>query len=558
MQVPQPPCHLLMPWSAPANMVVTTPATKQRHSGRGQGDASTWGNPAGTGHCGRWPVGKTQTPSLHSPERWAARARTTARLFSLHLTARPPARWRRVRHLCSRRGLHPLGHGAGRRGRLDLSRCGAAGEAGGLSTNSQPDPLFPPSAPRRCLCRRPELAARTARSSWGCGHQHRRRLRQKEPERRQPPPPAPPAGGRRRPRQECGQRCPPGRRAGGRWGSAIGGTAPPAPLRSAPLGQTPTRSPPGPTHTVPPWWTCCRPALPLGAAERRPPAATELPVAVPVPPPVPQGCGPGSGGRAGPGGSALKGAARLAAAANTASAGTGCETGRGTWDLGRDAERKAGWRRGGPGAPAPAALWPRRGCHNVELGAAEPEDLDKRRRCPRGPPGWPGLRKDWRCPRPAPRAVPRELHWARTALVALPGAVLGIRVIPDVEQHCCSLASFSPSPLGSSCTAGGRAGGASGPAFPTSFGRAPSAWDRPAFPEETRAALSPHCVPLLLQIPATVTAPGPRWVEKIFVRLWWEYSINNKSHLLQEKLFHCCASYQLPHRPDLTVPGVRN
>lgn len=40
--------------------------------------------------------------------------------------------------------------------------------------------------------------------------------------------------------------------------------------------------------------------------------------------------------------------------------------------------------------------------------------------------------------------------------------------------------------------------------------------------------------------------------------LWWEYSNNNKIHLLQEKLFHCCVSCQLPQRPDLSLPGLRN
>lgn len=50
-----------------------------------------------------------------------------------------------------------------------------------------PDPSFPPSAPGAAFAqtrRRPERAARTASVSGGCGHQHRRRLRQKEPERR--------------------------------------------------------------------------------------------------------------------------------------------------------------------------------------------------------------------------------------------------------------------------------------------------------------------------------------------------------------------------------------
>lgn len=45
---------------------------------------------------------------------------------------------------------------------------------------------------------------------------------------------------------------------------------------------------------------------------------------------------------------------------------------------------------------------------------------------------------------------------------------------------------------------------------------------------------------------------------KSFVQLWWEYSNNNKTHLLQEKSFHCCASHQLPQCPDLTLPGLRN
>lgn len=40
--------------------------------------------------------------------------------------------------------------------------------------------------------------------------------------------------------------------------------------------------------------------------------------------------------------------------------------------------------------------------------------------------------------------------------------------------------------------------------------------------------------------------------------LWWEYNNNNKIDLLQEKLFHCCVSCQLPQRPDLSLPGLRN
>lgn len=55
-----------------------------------------------------------------------------------------------------------------------------------------------------------------------------------------------------------------------------------------------------------------------------------------------------------------------------------------------DGEGEAGWLRGGPGTPAPAGLWPRQDCHSVELRVAEPENLDKRRRCPRGRQGGRG------------------------------------------------------------------------------------------------------------------------------------------------------------------------
>ena len=82
-----------------------------------------------------------------------------------------------------------------------------------------------------------------------------------------------------------------------------------------------------------------------------------------------------------------------------------------------------------------------------------------------------------------------------------------------------------------------------------------------AFPEETRAELSPDCIPSPSPDPSYGYCPRSHqcrtkvgWKDQ----LWWEYSNNNIIHLLQEKLFHQCVSCQLPQRADLALPALRN
>lgn len=113
------------------------------------------------GDCGGQHVGKTVTPSLHSLKRQTARARITAHLPSLShskttfkMATHGSPLVSTVRSPVSQVGTSfQTGHSTGRQSRLDPSRRGTKGQAGGLSLNYHPlMPRFFPSSRRRCLC----------------------------------------------------------------------------------------------------------------------------------------------------------------------------------------------------------------------------------------------------------------------------------------------------------------------------------------------------------------------------------------------------------------------
>lgn len=495
----------------------TAPSGGRLAAGRGMPAGKR--NPAGPGHRGRRPLGKTQTPSRHSPKgERPGQERQQPGFAPSHRTT-----------TC---GAEPCVTSAPAGGRIlrDAARRWHPGQAGPLPPRGggpsrrsvPPEPPFPPWAPRRCLCTNTPAPARTARGSGAAatstgGGSDRKRQKGGSPLPLQRLPAAAERG------RSAGSAAPRGADGREERGSATGGTRPRP--RSPPLGQTPARRPPGPTHTAPPWWTCCRPAVPRGAAERRPPGAVELPV------PLPERCrcrraaGRGAAGGRHRAGARLKGQ-RAWRPRRTASSGA-------TGDLGCDG---MWWGRGN--RLVPGRSWDT--AELVELGAAEPGDVDKRRRCP-------GLRRGWRCPRPAPR----ELQGAGTAVVARPGAVLGAPCDPG---HGTGPLLPCPPALGSSCVP---PAGSQVPPFPTCFHSAPSTPGPPRLSRGHKGCAQPQLCPSPSPDPSHGDCPRTK-VGKSFVQLWWEYSNNNKTHLLQEKSFHCCASHQLPQCPDLTLPGLRN
>lgn len=156
----QPPCHLILPRSDLANMVVTTPVAVRRHA-RPQGRAVSAAGGlllGASGGCGRRDSSTQPTLTQQVNSRGKNDSTTSLR----HLTARPPSRWQRMGHLWplqpdlpSLRWVQPLG-----RGTAPAAETGWTLPQRAVGREVLPGPP-PPSA--------------------------RRRLRQKEPEGRQPP-----------------------------------------------------------------------------------------------------------------------------------------------------------------------------------------------------------------------------------------------------------------------------------------------------------------------------------------------------------------------------------
>lgn len=136
-------------------------------------------------------VGKKATPSLHSSKRRTARATMTA-----HLPAHSTSWQQRLQdgnalvtsgHR-SRTSSLPggtslgTGHSTSRPGRLDSSRHGAEGQAGGLNLNSHP-PTSSPQVPAAAFAHTRRLHSGAARRCSGAATPTTQRwLRWKEPE----------------------------------------------------------------------------------------------------------------------------------------------------------------------------------------------------------------------------------------------------------------------------------------------------------------------------------------------------------------------------------------